>query len=121
MSALTGKRILLVEDEALIAAMAQDMLQDLGTIVIGPATTVAKGLALAESEMLDAAVLDVNVRDERIDPVAELLRGKGIPMVFTTGYGAGAQVDAPRASIIDKPYTQERLAEALTAALDGSA
>ena len=114
MSNLDGKRILVVEDEALIAAMVEDMLAELGAVVVGPATTLAKGLALAGSEVLDAAVLDVNIRDERIDPVAALLRSRGVPMVFATGYGASAVVGLATPRIIDKPYTQDKLAHALS-------
>jgi len=114
LSILDGKRILVVEDEALIAAMVEDMLAELGAVVVGPATTLAKGMALAGSEPLDAAVLDVNIRDERIDPVAELLRSRGVPMVFATGYGAGAVVGLATPRIIDKPYTQDKLARTLS-------
>lgn len=120
MSDLTGKRILVVEDEALIAAMVEDMLCELGAVVIGPAGTIAKGLALAGSEHLDAALLDVNVRGERIDPVADVLRGRGIPMLFATGYGTRALIDAPGTSVIDKPFTQEKLASALAQVLQPS-
>lgn len=116
MSDLNGKRILLVEDEALIALMVEDMLIALGAVVVGPAATVERGLALALSEALDAAVLDVNVRAERIDPVAELLRRRGVPVVFATGYGEGP-AGADAAPILDKPYTREKLAHALTRAM----
>jgi CheY-like chemotaxis protein len=114
LSPLAGKRILVVEDEAMIAAMIEDMLRQLGATVVGPAGTIAKGLVLAETEALDAALLDVNVRDERIDPIADILKGRGIPMLFATGYGARAMVDAPGASVIDKPFTEEKLASELT-------
>jgi CheY-like chemotaxis protein len=110
---VAGKRILVVEDEALIAAMVVDMLTELGAAVVGPASTIAKGLALAGTEAIDAALLDVNVREQRIDPVADLLRGRGIPILFATGYGTRAFVDAEGVSCIDKPYTQERLASEL--------
>jgi CheY-like chemotaxis protein len=113
LSALAGKRILVVEDEALIAAMVEDMLRELGAVVVGPATTIAKGLSLVESEAIDAALLDVNVRDQRIDPVADVLRDRGVPMLFATGYGSRAFVENPGAAYIDKPYTQEKLASEL--------
>jgi CheY-like chemotaxis protein len=113
LSVVAGKRILVVEDEALIAAMVEDMLIELGAVVVGPASTIAKGLALAGSEEIDAALLDVNVRNERIDPIADVLKGRGIPMIFATGYGARAFVDARQATCIDKPFTQERLASEL--------
>jgi CheY-like chemotaxis protein len=119
MSALAGKRILVVEDEVLIAVMVTDMLAGLGVTVIGPATTIEAGLSLAGSESFDAAVLDINVRGERIDPIADLLVARGIPMLFATGYGMGMGAVAERrnASVIDKPYTQEKLASALAHAM----
>jgi CheY-like chemotaxis protein len=113
-SALAGKRILLVEDEVLIAEMVVDMLAGLGATVVGPATTIEAGLLLAGSETFDAAVLDINVRGERIDPIADLLDAEGIPMVFATGYGMAASAEWRNAPVIDKPYDQERLASALT-------
>ena len=116
-SALAGKRILLVEDEVLIAEMVVDMLIGLGATVVGPATSLASGLSLARSEEIDAAVLDVNLRGESIDPVAELLEGRGIPLLFATGYGMAAGSTRRNAPVIDKPYTQERLASALARAL----
>lgn len=113
MSGLAGKRILLVEDEAMIAAMAEDMLTDLGATVIGPAFTLHAALLLAGSQRIDAAVLDVNVGGEHIGPVAEALKARTVPVVFATGYGQGAANIAQTAPLIDKPYTQEKLARAL--------
>lgn len=117
MSALAGKRILVVEDEVLIAVMVTDMLAGLGAIVVGPATTIEAGLTLAGSESFDAAVLDINVRGERIDPVADLLVARGIPMLFATGYGVAAVAERRNVTVIDKPYTQEKLASALAQAM----
>lgn len=118
MNDLSGRRILVVEDEALVAAMVAGMLEDLGAQVVGPVGTVAKGLALAEEADLDAAVLDVNLRGERIDPVAEALERRGIGFVFATGYGvapAGPWADVP---ILDKPYTVEALAGLLCSIIE---
>jgi CheY-like chemotaxis protein len=114
---LAGTRILLVEDEALIAALAADMLQDLGVQVIGPAPSLAQALALARTEPLDAAVLDINLREERVDAVAALLRERGIPFVFATGYGRDGMAPDGQPPVVEKPYTQEKLAEALARAL----
>lgn len=110
---LKGKRILVVEDEALIAVMVEDMLSDLGSIVVGPAATIEAALALAHTESIDAAILDVNVRGERIDPVAEALFARGIPVLFATGYGEVRLASGAKATVIDKPYTQEKLARGL--------
>ncbi len=66
---------------------------------------------------MDAAILDINVRGERIDPISDLLAARGIPMLFATGYGMAAGAVRRNASVIDKPYTQERLASALAHAM----
>ena len=114
---LTGKRILVVEDEALIAVMVEDMLTDMGSVVVGPAATIEQALALARTEDIDGAVLDVNVRGERIDPVADALTARGVPMLFATGYGEVRLASGNAATVIDKPYTQEKLARGLAAAM----
>jgi CheY-like chemotaxis protein len=114
---LKGKRILVVEDEALIAVMVEDMLAELGSIVVGPAASIETALALAKSEAIDAAVLDVNVRGERIDPVADALFARGVPVLFATGYGEVRLSCGARATVIDKPYTQEKLALGLARSL----
>lgn len=114
MTALRDKRILLVEDEALIAAMVSDMLADLGATVVGPAGSLPKALALAQSENVDAAILDMNLRGERVDPVTDVLIKRGIPILFATGYGSSAGRGHPA---IDKPYTQDKLAEGLCAVM----
>lgn len=120
MKPLAGKRVLLVEDEVLIAEMVADMLVGLGATVVGPATTLEAGLALAGSEDVDAAVLDINLRGERIDPVADLLEARGIPVLFATGYGTAAGAGQRDGLVIDKPYSQERLASALGRAMSGA-
>ncbi len=117
---LSGKRILAVEDEALIAVMLEDMLSDLGVVTVGPAGTVTSALALAQSETFDAAILDVNLRGERIDPVAAVLAERAIPFVFVTGYGEVRIDGQPHAPVIDKPYTQDKLAKALSQILKGN-
>jgi CheY-like chemotaxis protein len=114
--ALTGKRILLVEDEAMVAIMVETMLAELGATVVGPAATLARGLALAASEHFDAAVLDVNLREERVDEIAVNLKAKEIPFIFATGYGADIAKGAG-VPVLDKPYTQEKLSAALAQAL----
>jgi len=119
MSALAGKRILVTEDEAMIALLIEDMLTELGAVVVGPAGTLAKAVELAERETIDAAMLDVNIRSERIDRVVHALRQRGVPFVLATGYGAGAGAAMEDAPVIEKPFTRERLESALTAALAG--
>lgn len=121
MARLTGKKILLVEDEVLIADMVADMLVGLGATVIGPATSLEAGLALARTEDIDAAVLDVNLRGKRIDPLADELEARRVPVLFATGYGAAASAERNGAPVIDKPYTQDKLAAALMRAMTAKA
>lgn len=117
MQMLSGKRVLVLEDEAMIAAMVEEMLADLGAVVVGPAGTIERGLSLANAEQLDAALLDVNIRSARVDPVAAVLVSRGVPIVFATGYGQSAVDRSTCAPILEKPYTQEKLASALREAL----
>ncbi len=114
---LHGLRILVVEDEAFVALMVEDMLVDLGARVVGPASTLARGLALAAAEVLDAAVLDVNVRGEPITPLADVLRQCGVPMVFATGYGEAPEGQHQDMPVLEKPYTRDDLHKAVAAAL----
>jgi CheY-like chemotaxis protein len=120
---LTGRRFLVVEDEYLIAADLAAVLQDLGAEVTGPAGTLEEALSLVESDgdRLDGAVLDVNLGAERVYPLADVLRRRGIPFVFTTGYDAGAfpqlYADVPRCQ---KPTDERRLARCLSNLLVGS-
>jgi DNA-binding response OmpR family regulator len=117
MSTLAGKSILVVEDEALLAMMVAEFLENSGATVVGPAATLDKGLALARDGRIDVGLLDVNIRGERIDPIAAVLFSRGIPIVFTTGYGKrppGPWLNAP---IIDKPFAEETVLRAIKQAL----
>ncbi len=95
MTQLEGLKVLVVEDEMLIAAEMEATLEDLGCQVVGPFSRVTQALEALESAEVDAAVLDVNVRGEMIFPVAEKLRGMGVPMVFCTGYADLPNIPEP--------------------------
>ncbi|MGJ3265379.1 MAG: response regulator [Salinarimonas sp.] len=114
--ALAGLRILVVEDEFIVALAAEDMLGDLGAEVVGPAATVGDGLVLA-AEPLDAALLDINMHGERSFAVARALRARGIPFVFATGYADAGCAELADAPILRKPYGSDALAAALLRAL----
>lgn len=117
-AALAGKRVLLVEDEYIVAAMAEDMLAGLGAEVVGPASSLSRGLILAETEPLDAAVLDINIQGRTVDPVADVLSRRDIPFIFATGYGRpGLRGRSQQAPLLDKPYTVEKLAALLASVL----
>lgn len=82
-------RVLVVEDEWLVAEGLHAELAEVGAIVIGPAAGMADALDLIRRESnIDGAILDINLRGEMVFPVADLLTERGIPFVFTTGYDA---------------------------------
>jgi CheY-like chemotaxis protein len=85
-----GLSILIVDDETLIAMLLEDMLVDIGCNVVGPAPSVAQAIALidSEGEMIDGALLDINLRGELVYPVADALIALGIPFVFVSGYAS---------------------------------
>ena len=86
--ALQGVKVLVVEDEYLVATMMEDMLESAGCVVAGPIPRLAQALDAASSEACDVAVLDVNLAGERVYPVAEILAQRSVPFVFVTGYGS---------------------------------
>ena len=117
MTSLAGKRILIVEDEALLATMVADILECGGATIVGPASTLKKGLILAERGQIDVALLNVNLRGESIDPIADMLFSRGTPIVFATGYGERPAGPWTRAPIIGKPFTDADLLRAIRQAL----
>ncbi|HEY3799527.1 MAG TPA: response regulator [Caulobacteraceae bacterium] len=113
---LTGLRILVVEDEALVAMMIEDQLTDLGCVVLGPAGNVAQGLAVldAAAPPLDGAVLDVNLAGEKVYPIADELTRRHIPYIFATGYDLAGIAPAFAATpTLAKPFAALALATML--------
>jgi CheY-like chemotaxis protein len=114
MTRLTGRKILVVEDEALVAMLVEDALLDAGAQVIGPAATVGEALRLLDAERPDAAVLDLNLAGETSGPVADLLAARGIPFLVATGYGAeGLPQTHATVPVLPKPYDPEELTSTL--------
>jgi CheY-like chemotaxis protein len=112
MNALSGKRVLVVEDDMLVGMMIEEMLADLGAVCVAVSPTVADALAELEKTPIDAAILDLNLRGERSIPVADWLSARAIPFAFATGYGDAGEGTAGR-PILAKPYTPEQLSDAL--------
>jgi CheY-like chemotaxis protein len=111
-------RLLIVEDEMLVAMNIEDMLLDLGHEVAGIASRLEPALALAREAQLDAAILDVNLAGERSFAVADLLSERGIPFLFATGYGLQGIDERYRGRpVLQKPFRTHDLDAAL-AALD---
>jgi DNA-binding response OmpR family regulator len=116
--ALAGQRILVVEDEMFIALLVEDILRDQGCDVVGPASNVADGLALAAAGGLDGAVLDVNLGTERVYPVADALTAAAVPFVFVSGYGqVGLSEPYSGHPTIPKPFKPTTFADEVAAAL----
>jgi CheY-like chemotaxis protein len=96
------QRVLVVEDEPVVAMCLEDILEGLGYVPVGPAARLSEGLMLAEREPLDAAILDINLAGERSTPIAEVLRDRGVPFAFASGYGVAP--DGFTVPLIGKPY-----------------
>jgi DNA-binding response OmpR family regulator len=111
---LTGRRILIVEDEEMIAMLLEDYLLDFGCELAGHAGTVAAALELIDqTPRLDAALLDMNLRGELVTPVATALVAAHVPFCFMTGLGADAATGFANAPTIGKPFDQAALRAAL--------
>jgi two-component sensor histidine kinase/DNA-binding response OmpR family regulator len=111
---MAARRVMIVEDEALVALVLADQLVSMGVSVVGPCGNVAAAKAAIAENDLDAALLDVNLGGELVYPVAELLSAKGVPFIFVTGYGQES-IDKKfsYAPVLEKPVEQETLGEAL--------
>src|SRR3954451_13734082 len=83
---LAGRRILVVEDSPVVGPFTADLLGELGCEVIGPAPTMAAARELIEDGAYDAALMDIHIRGERVFPLCDVLEGKGVPFVLTSGY-----------------------------------
>ncbi len=111
-----GLRVLVVEDETLVAMLIEDMLGDLGCQVVGPAANVEEALDLAAAGGIDCAVLDVNLAGRSVFPVADRLRELGVPFAFATGYGdAGLRAADQGSPVLQKPFREADLAQVLEA------
>ena len=109
------RRILVVEDDGLLAMYISDLLDELGHYVVGPTGTVEDALAKIASEAIDLALLDVNLGNGKTSyPVAEMLTRRGVPFAFVTGYGAAGLIDNYRhRPVLSKPVDQALLSETL--------
>ena len=113
--AIVGNRILVAEDEPLVAMNLSKSLAELGFSVVGPYSTLAKAATAAVETEVDAALLDVNLNGETVYPVAEILASKNVPFAFITGYGTEALRDKyANAPVLEKPVDQRTLQILLT-------
>ena len=116
-----GLSVFVVEDEALVLMNLEDMLEELGCQVLGPAMRIDRAEQIVQDGMsADVAILDVNVAGEMIFPFARRLAERNIPIVFATGYGrSGLPDDFNDYPILQKPYTTDDVAQGLIAAVNG--
>lgn len=114
-------RILAVEDEAMIAMELEDMLEELGHEVIGPAATVEEAVGLLEISAPDAAIVDANLGGTSAKPLVEALEARGVPFVLASGYDTlDLEKLGLQGPLVRKPYSCKDLARALETLLGGS-
>jgi len=116
MDTLSGRRVLIVEDEPMVAWMLHDMLANFGCVVVGSADRLEEGQAMIQELAIDAVALDLNLRGQMSYPLADMLVARAIPFVFTTGYPRTRLLEAYRAyPYLLKPYHRSAMREALLA------
>jgi CheY-like chemotaxis protein len=114
-----GRRVLIVEDEYVIAMEIAGILEDCGAEIVGPAGSVSLAIQLiAQEAPIDAAVLDVNLGRERVFPVAETLNLRNIPFVFATGYDASLLVGFETSPRLEKPLDPRAMAWTISKLVD---
>jgi CheY-like chemotaxis protein len=112
------KRVLIVEDEAMISMLIEDMVLDFGCEIVGPAARLDHALTLALQAEIDIGLLDINVDGSVVFPVADVLRFRGIPFIFSTGYDFRSLPERFRNSpTLSKPFSYQNFAETLQGAL----
>ena len=113
-SPLSGARILVVEDEWVVLRLLEELLNEYGCEIVGPANRVAKANKIASVESLDGALLDLNVAGETVYAVAKTLRDRGIPFAFVTGYAPSWISEGYREHpALQKPIHPDKLKQVL--------
>jgi len=116
-----GKRVLIVEDEAMISMLIEDMVLDFGCEIVGPAARLDHALTLALQADIDIGLLDINVDGSVVFPVADVLRFRGIPFIFSTGYDFRSLPERFReCPTLSKPFSYDNFVDALRIALAGT-
>lgn len=116
MDKLSGRKALLVEDEAGVAIMLEDMLHDLGCEIVASVARFKQALEVARTAVVDFAILDVNLNGESALPIAHILRDRKIPIIFSTGYGAtGVPPEFDGSRVLSKPFLIDELRKEIQA------
>jgi CheY-like chemotaxis protein len=115
----SGLKVMLVEDEFIISMLTEDMLIELGYEVVSIVATLEEGLAMAEQQDFDLAILDINLNGKPSYPIADILQARSVPFVFASGY-TGLGIDPKYAAVpqLQKPFSMDALARALTVIKD---
>ena len=110
----TGLKVLIVEDEAMITMLLEDMLSDLGHHVSGTSSKMSDAEVLVSKNEADLAILDVNLAGQETYTLAETLAARGVPFIFATGYGTdGIRGNWPGVPVLQKPFQIRELAAAI--------
>jgi CheY-like chemotaxis protein len=118
---LLNRKVLVVEDEMMIAMLIEDMLDEFGCKLVGPATNVPRALELIGKESIAVAVLDLNLDGKDTYAIADALQRKNVPFIFATGYGStGLRQEYGNRPVLQKPFQARDLETALTEALNGT-
>ncbi|MBX4868298.1 response regulator [Rhizobium bangladeshense] len=116
---ISGLKVLVVEDEGLVALMIEDMLEDLGFEVVASVSRLADARIAATKAEVDLAVLDVNLAGEPSFSIAEILRKRQIPFIFSTGYGlSGLPAEFAHQPLVGKPFSKNELQQTIAVALN---
>jgi CheY-like chemotaxis protein len=111
MSGTRKLKVLIIEDESIVAMMVEDFIVDLGHEVVGTAGRLEHAQKLAGELPIDFAIVDVNLNGQHTYPVAETLKARGVPFVFATGYGvSGLKEEWRQNAVLQKPFQPEDLA-----------
>lgn len=113
-----GRQVLIIEDDALVAMLLQDMLTDIGFEVVGTIDQYAEAFEKAKSMAFDVAILDVSLNGPHTFQIAEAIADRGIAFLFSTGYNSGIlPLSLRHVPLLQKPFQQSNLKQALRAAL----
>lgn len=116
-SPVAVRRVLVVDDEPMVAILLEDALEDFGYQVVGPVENLRSAVQLAATERLDAAIVDINLDGQVSDAVAEKLQARGIPFLFVSGYERNTSLRFSGAPLLRKPFSVEDLHKAIDALL----